>query len=115
MTGPTALAHHRHDLGRRALRLAGREGWLRRVFEVELHRLGGLLTEQLATTLSAISIPAVTPPPVMNLPSATTRARTGTAPSRARKSWLAQCVVARRPARRPAAASTSEPVQTEVT
>ena len=62
-----------------------------------------------------MSIPAVTPPPVANLPSTTTRACTGIAPSRARRSWLAQCVVARRPASRPAAASTKEPVQTEVT
>ena len=68
-----------------------------------------------AAKVSAMSMPAVTPPPLMNLPSVTTRARSGTAPSRARKSWLAQCVVARLPSSSPAAASTRAPVQTEVT
>jgi hypothetical protein len=68
-----------------------------------------------AAMVRAKSIPAVTPPPVSRLPSRTTRAATGMAPSAARKSWLAQCVVARLPRSSPAAPSTSAPVQTEVT
>jgi hypothetical protein len=60
-------------------------------------------------------MPEATPAPVTILPSTTTRSLAGMAPSRARCSIAAQWQVARLPWRRPAAASTSEPVQTEVT
>ena len=68
------LAHQRQDLGRCRLRAAGREGRLRRVLEVELYRFAGSGPKNSATTVSAMSIPAVTPPPVTYLPSAATRA-----------------------------------------
>jgi hypothetical protein len=60
-------------------------------------------------------LPAVTPPPVIRLPSRTTRPSVGIAPKAARRSCAAQCVVARLPRRSPAAPSTRAPVQTEVT
>ena len=67
-----------------------------------------------AATVSAKSMPAVTPPPVMMSPSRTTLAGSGTTPNSSSMSRQAQCQAARRPLIRPVAASTSEPVQTEV-
>ena len=68
-----------------------------------------------AATVSAMSIPAVTPPPLIKRPSTHHARPLGNGPSRASRSWLAQWVVARRPRSRPAAPSTKAPVQTEVT
>ena len=60
-------------------------------------------------------MPAVTPPPVITLPSTTTRSATGSQPNAASIGSDIQCVVARFPRSRPAAPSTSDPVHTEVT
>src|SRR5882672_1888895 len=68
-----------------------------------------------AASVSAKSIPAVTPPPVIILPSLTTRAASGTAPKTASKSRYAQWQAARFPLINPAAPSRSEPVHTDVT
>ena len=68
-----------------------------------------------ATRVSAKSMPAVTPPPVKTLPSRTTRAGSGIAPNAGSRSRQAQWQAARLPRNSPAAPSTSEPVQTEVT
>ena len=65
--------------------------------------------------VSAKSIPAVTPPPVIVPPSTTTRSATGSQPKAESIGSDIQCVVARLPPSSPAAPSTSEPVQTEVT
>ena len=61
-----------------------------------------------------MSIPDDTPAAVKILPRSTTRSATGTAPRRASESRAAQCVVASTPFNRPADASSSDPVQTEV-
>lgn len=61
-----------------------------------------------------MSIPDDTPAAVTYLPSMTTRSPVGSAPNVFRTSRASQCEVARRPSSRPAAASSSEPVQTEV-
>ena len=68
-----------------------------------------------AATRSAKSMPAVTPPPVITLPSTTTRSAIGVAPNAESNSRLIQCVVARLPLSSPAAPSTSAPVHTLVT
>jgi hypothetical protein len=68
-----------------------------------------------ATTVSAKSIPAVTPPPVMTLPSRTTRPPSGIAPNGVSRSRQAQWQAARLPRSSPAAPSASDPEQTEVT
>ena len=60
-------------------------------------------------------MPAVTPPAVNRVPSRTTRPSVGTAPNRVNRSRASQWLVARLPASSPAAPSTSEPVQTELT
>jgi hypothetical protein len=59
-------------------------------------------------------MPAVTPPPVMMFPSRSTRASLTMAPNGLRRSRQAQWQAARLPARKPAAARISDPVQTEV-
>jgi hypothetical protein len=61
-----------------------------------------------------MSIPADTPAAVITLPCTTTRRATAVAPSDASVSSSSQCVVASSPSRIPAAASSSDPVQTEV-
>jgi hypothetical protein len=68
-----------------------------------------------AIRVNAKSIPAVTPPPVIKLPSRTTRPGSGIAPNSASWSRQAQWLVARLPRKRPAAPSSSDPVHTEVT
>ena len=65
-------------------------------------------------TVRAKSIPAVTPPPVITLPSTTTRSATGSHPKAASIGSDIQWVVARLPRSSPAAPSTSAPVQTDV-
>jgi hypothetical protein len=62
-----------------------------------------------------MSMPAVTPPPVMTLPSRTTRAGSAVTPNGSSRSRQAQWHAARLPRRSPAAASRSEPVHTDVT
>src|SRR2546430_5716743 len=61
-----------------------------------------------------MSMPEETPAAVTYLPSNTTRSVTGAAPSCPSSSMASQCVVARRPVSRPAAARTRDPVQTDV-
>ena len=61
-----------------------------------------------------MSMPEDTPAAVTTLPRCTTRSGTGTAPSAASSSRASQCVVASTPSRIPAAASSSDPVHTEV-
>ncbi|MBU6405711.1 MAG: hypothetical protein KGS44_01050 [Alphaproteobacteria bacterium] len=61
------------------------------------------------------SMPAVTPPPVQNLPSKTMRAGSGMAPKAAKWSRTAQKAAARGPFNRPAAPRFNEPVQTLTT
>ncbi len=60
-------------------------------------------------------MPAVTPPPVMMLPSMVTRSPVGSAPKFRNASRESQWQAARRPRSRPAAPSASDPVQTAVT
>ncbi len=67
-----------------------------------------------ARSVSAMSMLAVTPPPVMMLPSRTTRAASGLAPKARSASRHAKWQAARRPVTSPAAASSIEPVHTEV-
>jgi len=67
------------------------------------------------TSVSAKSMPAVMPPPVMRLRSMHTLSRDTSAPKKGKASVAVQCVAARYPSSRPAAPSTSEPVQTDVT
>src|SRR6185503_10334043 len=70
-----------------------------------------------STTANAMSMPAATPAE-LTMPSVTTRASRSTVTLGSRpasRSSAPQCVVARRPASRPARASRSEPVQTDVT
>ncbi len=61
-----------------------------------------------------MSMPADTPAAVITLPRSTTRSSTGTAPSSRSSSRASQCVVASTPSSTPAAASSSEPVHTDV-
>lgn len=61
-----------------------------------------------------MSMPEDTPAAVTYLPSNTTRSPVGRAPKAGSRSRNIQCEEARRPSRSPAAASSSEPVQTEV-
>ena len=61
-----------------------------------------------------MSMPDDTPAAVITLPRSTTRSDVGLAPSSPSSSSSIQCVVASTPSRIPAAASTSEPVQTDV-
>ena len=61
-----------------------------------------------------MSMPEETPAAVTYLPSNATRSVTGVAPSWPSSSRASQCVVARRPVSRPAAARMSDPVQTDV-
>ncbi len=68
----------------------------------------------LAASAKAMSMPADTPAAVTCLPSNTTRSGTASTPSPRSSSSASQWLVARLPSSRPAAASTSEPVQTEV-
>src|SRR6516165_5893527 len=68
-----------------------------------------------ATMLSPKSIPDVTPPAVITLPSLTIRAFSYVAPTSGSNSVNAQCVVARRPFSNPAAPRIKAPVHTEVT
>ena len=65
-------------------------------------------------TSRAMSMPAVTPPPVKTLPSRTTRAGSCVTPKSASWSRQAQWQAARLPCSSPAAASSNEPVHTEV-
>lgn len=67
-----------------------------------------------AITAIAKSIPAVTPDLVIRFRSITTRWSTAMAPSNDKSSIAIQCVVARYPRNNPAAASSSDPVQTDV-
>src|SRR4051794_3913154 len=66
------------------------------------------------TSSSAMSIPDATPAAVTYLPSTTTRRSAGSAPNAASVSRQIQWQVAALPSSRPAAARTSEPVQTDV-
>ncbi len=68
-----------------------------------------------ANTARPKSIPAVTPPPVMMRPSCVTRSSVGKAPKAGSNSRDAQWQAARLPCSSPAAPSTRDPVQTEVT
>src|SRR5262245_45901412 len=68
-----------------------------------------------AATVSAKSIPAVTPRPLKMLPARTTRAFAWVAPTSGKRLVYAQCVVARRPFSNPATPSRNAPVQTDVT
>ncbi len=61
-----------------------------------------------------MSMPEETPAAVTYLPSRTTRSPVGSAPNSSSVSSASQCEVARRPVSSPAAASSSDPVQTEV-
>ena len=61
-----------------------------------------------------MSMPDETPAAVIILPCSTTRRDVGRAPKLPSSSISSQCVVASSPSSSPAAASTSEPVQTEV-
>ena len=61
-----------------------------------------------------MSIPAETPAAVTYFPSTTTRSSLGSTPYAARSARANQWLVARRPASRPAEASTNDPVQTDV-
>ena len=63
---------------------------------------------------SAMSMPEDTPAAVMTLPCSTTRRGVGRAPYCSRVSSSSQWDVASSPSRIPAAASTSDPVQTDV-
>ena len=84
-----------HDRCRCGVRRTGVERRCRRVFELQLDRLRFFLAGQLRGDRQG-EVDAVTPPPVIRLPSRTTRSRTGTAPSGSSSEWNAQCVVARR-------------------
>ena len=61
-----------------------------------------------------MSMPDETPAAVITLPRCTTRSGTGTAPRAASSSCASQWVAASTPSRIPAAASSSEPVHTDV-
>jgi len=67
-----------------------------------------------AARVRAMSIPEDTPAAVITLPCSTTRLRVGRAPYSRSRSRDIQCVVASSPFRIPAAASSIEPVQTDV-
>jgi hypothetical protein len=88
---------------------------MRVVFDGQLDELREVVVVSIATSRRAVSIPADTPAPVRYRPSSTQRSGTYVAPSRPRKRWYAQCVVARRPCSRPAPARRREPVHTDVT
>ena len=66
-----------------------------------------------AASVSAPSIPAVTPAALRCLPSSTTRLSVGIAPKYFRRSNEAQCVVDLTPFSSPAAPQIRAPVQTE--
>src|SRR5215204_1309431 len=68
-----------------------------------------------ATRARPKSMPDVTPPAVITLPSLTMRAFSCVAPTRGRSSAYPQCVAARRPLSRPAAPRMNAPVHTDVT
>src|SRR5215217_8260725 len=68
-----------------------------------------------ATRARAKSMPDVTPPAVITLPSLTMRAFSCVAPTKGRSSAYPQCVEARRPLSRPAAPRMNAPVHTDVT
>ena len=93
----------------------GIEGVRRIIFETELNRFPPFSGPPGSTPGSTRNpIPAVTPPPVTRLRSTQTRVFIGMASNALRNSIALQCVAARYPLSRPAAPSTSDPVQTDV-
>jgi hypothetical protein len=112
-------------LGRRLAQVAGIERWLRVVLEHQLAGLGGVASDlgappacegDSSTSRNAMSMPLDTPAAVMIRSGncSTTRCGTYCAPNELNNSWARQCVVAVKPASRPAAASTGPPVHTDV-
>jgi hypothetical protein len=67
-----------------------------------------------AASVSAMSMPALTPAAVTIFPRRTTRSFTGIAPRPASSPFAAQCVVASTPFSTPAPARSSDPVHTDV-
>ena len=113
--GRASLAHRCHHVRRCCFRRSRVEWRGGCIFDLQLNLLRGRRADHLGHDDKAKSIPAVTPPPVKKLPSRTTRPSVGSAPNAVSKSRDAQCEVACLPRSNPAAASTREPVQTEVT